>query len=220
MDTLTVISTIQDRLNGGSTNRGQKLSKRQIVYAFNKAQLQWFTLLVKMDERDQITQEKIQKFLVNLCKAPTKDLKNSRYRLKLPDDYFWYQRVVGDSFNEECSHEVYAYPTEEGAVNRNLSDSFSSPSLPWQETFFTVSNDYLNFYVKDFKVRTLNLHYYKCPREIDCEGIIHSDRDGVNINPEVDKISLHEIIDLTVQILSSDIMDNNRFQTTQILRRE
>jgi len=57
------------------------------------------------------------------------------------------------------------------------------------------------------------LVYYRCPREIDMLGIISDCKGKADIDPELDKASLQEVLDLTTLLLAEDIMDQARYST-------
>lgn len=209
-----IYQIVSDRLNKGSSGHNQKISKRLFVMTFNKAQLHWMEERMKVDEINQVRQTELQQFITETCLVPSKG-KNKEYLfIDTPDDFFHYKRVEG-LICGECEHTVYAYPREEGNVNRLLQDRFSNPNLYWQETFFTIGDNKIKFYTDNkFNCKQLLLIYYRCPREVDCEGIQYADRVGVNVNSELDKINLQEVIDITVQILSGDIGDQFRYGIT------
>jgi hypothetical protein len=214
MDVGTVYVKVKDRLNKGSSHN-QNITPRQFVYAFNKMQLHWFDQRVKAEEADKVRQNELQQFIVDIYKTPTNNSKGSFYTIELPEDYFYYKRVIIQAKKGSCSGTLYAYPIEESLVNRYLQDEFNTPSFLWQETFYTVGDNKLRVYHNnDFSVSEIYLVYYRCPKDIDMEGITHTDRDGVNVDPELDKTNLEEVIDLTVRLLSGDIMDSGRFQVT------
>lgn len=200
---------LKDRLNNLSTNANQNLSERAFVFAFNKMQLHWVEERIKIAEANQVRQEEIQHLI--------KEFTNAGLRLdealvfNLPDDYFRYNRVFGNCGNGECDQIVDAYPREEVNGGRLLRDEFQKPSFEWQETFFTLKNNKLYFHINDFDCEDITLIYYRCPKSISMEEV---DLDGyrVNIDPELDKTSLEEVIDLTAQLLAGDTL-NPRYQT-------
>ena len=207
-----VYKNVKDRLNKGSTDYNQNISERQFVFAFNKMQMYWLNRKIKVDEANQDIQESIQEFIEEIEFTPTN--KSEYSTIDLPDDYFRYKRVKGIKCGD-CDTVVYAYPREEKNVNRLLSDSTQNPSLEWEETFFTLGNNKIKFYTDSkFSCSKLLLVYYRCPTPIDMKEIKYEDRQGTDIDPEMDKIELEEIIDLTVQLLSGDISDQNTYGIT------
>lgn len=196
---------LQDRLNKLSTDGGQKISKRQFVQTFNKAQLHWFTERVKVVDSDQVRQEELQRFVKDYCKQPRFDSKSEAYVISLPDDYFYYKDVVGVC--GDCDQKVYGFPVEGNRISRFRQNSFYSPSLEWEETYYLIRSDSVYFYVDSFKCSEIQLLYYRCPAEIDMDGIEYLDRTGVNVDPDLDKVSVQEVLDLTAMIIAGDVSD-------------
>lgn len=202
---------VKQRLNQLSSNAGQKVTEFQFVCAFNKAQYRWFEQRIKVKERDQSIQEDLQIFQKTECLKPT-TTKTGHLQINLPEDYYYYQRVYGKC-EKGCEQEIYAYPREEGNVNRLLNDECTKPSFGWQETFFTIGDCKLIFYIDNFTCSEIVLVYYKCPQEVDMSGIEYPDgKKGINVNSELTKGQLEEVLDLTVQILSADT-NNPRYTT-------
>lgn len=197
---------VQDRLNKLSSNSNQKISKRQFVYAYNKMQLHWFKEKLKNKEFNALYQDSIQKFIETI---DTFSSTKEAYVIKLPSTYFQFVRVYG--ICGECKSLIEGYPREESNAGRLLQDDFHRPSLEWEETFFTIKGDKIYFY-KDFKCEEVNLLYYRYPKEVDMNGIDYRDRLGTNIDSELDPLENQEVLDLVVQLLSSDIQDP-RYQT-------
>jgi hypothetical protein len=210
----TIYAKVKDRLNKGSSSHNQNITERQFVYAFNKMQLHWFDQRIKAEEADKVRQNELQQFIVDFCKTPTNNQKGF-YNIDLPEDFFYYKRVTATAKKGNCEGIIYAYPIEESLVNRYLQDEFNTPSFLWQETFFTIGADKLRVYHNnDFSVSEIYLVYYRCPKDIDMKGVTHIDGDGVDVDSELTKTNLEEVIDLTVRLLSGDIMDSGRFQVT------
>lgn len=213
MNVNTVYQIVKDRLNKGSTSFNQNISERQFVFAFNKMQLHWMNTRIKLDEADQNIQESLQQFIIEKESTPSTILKEY-ISIKLPENYFRYKRVKGIVCGK-CGINVYAYPREESNANRLLSDSNQMPSLEWEETFFTLGNDLVKFYTDNkFKCEKILLVYYRTPLSIDMKEIIDSQTTHSDIDPEIDKIELEEVIDLTVRLLSGDIKDQFTNQIT------
>jgi len=189
---------IKDRLN--KFNSSKDINERQFLYAYNKMIFHWYEERLKVAESTQIRQEELQQYLENICEKLRKD-KTGTY-LKLPEDYYTYSRVKG--ICGDCDNTVIGRPAEEGNINNYL--QLYPPSLEWEETWFTVRDNKLYFYT-DFTCKEVELIYYKCPRliDMDCVG-------GKDIHPDLDKASIHEVLDLVVLLLSGDAQDP-RYQT-------
>jgi hypothetical protein len=207
----TAYQFIKDRLNKNNSGENQGISKRQFVWAFNMAQLFWFDQRLKADSVDKIRQQELQQFVEQVCLVPSESKTRNFVTIQLPSDYYYYIRSYGEA--KDCDNvNIYASLVEEGNVSALLSDEFSRPSLEWEETFSTVASDKLRFYTGgEFNVSQVVLDYYRCPKEIDMEDIVdvvvHS-----NVDPEISKSSIYEVLNLTALILSGDIGDANSFK--------
>lgn len=205
---------ILDRLNKHSTDSGQNISERAFVGAFNQVQYLWFSQRLNVDEQTAEVTEELAQFLVEECKVPKKGKNGQFLYLEKPKDYFRYKRMYGLECGE-CNLTVYAEDVAEGSVNTLLSDEFQKPSAAWQETFFTVVGNTLRFYVDDFTCKEIGLLYYRCPKEVsmsykslDGKKVI-----GEDLDPELTKSDLYEVLNLTALFLAGDINDQSRFQT-------
>lgn len=202
---------VLDLVNKNSSGGGQTISKRNFVFMFNKAQYFWFDQRVKAEEVDKIRQNELQQFVVDICKAPRKS-KGDYYTIDLPKDYFYYKRVTAKATKKTCELTIYGKAVEESSVNSLFNDCFNEPSFEWQDSFYTVGDNKLKFYVKDFKIKEVNLVYYRCPKEIDMsdikeEDVIHTDQEC-----ELSKSNLYEVLDITALLLAGNIGDQGSFQ--------
>lgn len=202
-----IYTRVKDKLQKWSSNAGQNITERVFIDTFNEALLHWFNRRIKNKEVNQDNQESLQRYLKEVCLKPKKG-KNS-YLIDFPEDYFYYSRIYGNCTNGDCEHEVYANPREEGNVNSLLKDSFHKPSFSWQDTFFTLGNNKIRFYIDGFTCSDIVVVYYKCPILLTQDG----DTDLV-------KHDLEEVIDLTVQILAGDIQDPRYNTITNHIRNE
>lgn len=203
---------IKDRLNKNNSGQNQGISQRQFVWAFNMAQYFWFDQRVKADNMDKVRQNELQQFIADICLTPSLNEKKMFYTINLPENYYYYEKAYAYAFKGECEHIIYGDPVEEGNVSKLLEDCFQEPSFEWQESFYTIGNDKLRFYHKDkFQIKEIILTYYRCPIEIDMEEIIDESPHS-NINSELTKSSLYEVLNLTALIISGDIGDTNSFQ--------
>jgi hypothetical protein len=195
--------TVLDRVNELNTNVNQHVSERAFINAFNKVQLHWLEERIKVAEANQVRQEEIQPFIETFSNGAQKV--GDSLVLNLPTDYFRYSRVYGEC-SKDCEQVVHAYPREEGNAGRLLQDDLQRPSFEWAETFFTLKGNTLHFYA-DFDCSTITLIYYRCPVVVDMEDV-----GGSNIDPELTKTNLEEVIDLTALLVSGDT-SNPRYQT-------
>ena len=208
MDIRQVYRQFQFRLNKLGTNANQNFPLAQFVYLVNKAQLHWVESRAKVFENDQSRTDELQQILKDLKADPVK--KDNYYKIPLPKDYLHPVRAVSST---KCGV-IYIKPVEEGNVNALLQNEFTRPSAEWEETFYTIFGGELRAYVTDFTLGKIDLKYLRKPVEVDIAGYIKADGSASgNIDLEFEGVNAQEIIDLAVQIGSTDIGDLERYQT-------
>lgn len=201
---------VQNRLNKGGTNANDNIEKFQFVEAFNTMQVLWVESRFKLTETNITRTDEIQQLLKTVVLKPKKTGSNY-YELSLPQDYLHYKRSV--SF-VPC--EIKNLLQKEGDINTLLQDEFWKPSIEWEETICTIAGNKLRIYVDDFSIKSVELHYFRTPVNINMEDNGFADVNGnptVDINPEFQNSSLIEILNLTCQLLSSDNTDQWNYQT-------
>ncbi len=208
MTVLECYQYINNRLNKLSTNAGDNIPKFQFVEAFNAVQDQWVEARVKLNDTNTVRIDELQPITIALNIVP---IKNKDYSyISLPDDYYHIKRIIGYL---PCP--LYAYPAKESDVNRLLSDEFWKPSIEWEETFYTIMNNQVRVY-GDFNIPNLEIIYYRTPRRINMvdgyNGLVTGEP-NTDIDPEFKNASLLEILNETVVLLASDVMDVARFQS-------
>ena len=195
-------------LNKLGTNAKQNVSLPQFVYLINKAQLHWVESRAKILERDQARVDELQILLKGQTQSGIKQ--SNFYKVKLPKDYFHPVRAYSTT---QCGP-IYAKPVEEGNVNTLLQNEFTRPSAEWEETFFTVFNNELRVYVTDFTLGPITLNYIRTPLPVDIAGYQTNGVPSSNIDLEFEGVNAQEIIDLAVQLATSNIGDMERYQTS------
>lgn len=202
-----------NRLNTLSTNTSDDISKTAFVQAFNTCQIQWVEDRFKLSETSVLRTDELQQlFKVEQLKYG-KEFSNY-LEFNLPSDYLHYKRSVSYA---PCS--ITNYLVKEGDINRLLIDSNWKPSLDWGETLCTIAGNKLRVYFDNFSVSKVELHYLRTPRLINMNTGF-PDVNGKateNIDPEFKNSNLIEILNLTINLLASDVSDQFRFQTTNSL---
>ena len=181
-------------MNKWSSNDGQRVPERIFIDSFNEAQFRWLDSKIKIKEVNKEVQDDLQQFLITKTLIPHRD--TISYKIHLPEDYYQVSRVIADAKKASCNHDVYGYPREESNMNRLLQDDFHKPSFEWQESPITITDNRIRFYTNDFEINDITLVYYRCPKLI-----------AEDIDPELDKGDLDDVINITVRLLASDIQD-------------
>ena len=208
MTVLEAYAYVTNALNKLSSNSGQNIPKDVFVRFFNSVQYQWVEDRVKLNELNKIRIDEIQQLVTTVeIQSPTK--KDQYYEFNLPTNYNHYIRSYSDL--KGCG--ISNWLVKEGDINVLLNDEFWKPSKEWGETICTIGNEKIRVYYDDFTISKLNLVYYRYPVEINmADGF--PDVNGnptVDVDPEFRGSSLIEILNLTVQALSGNIDDVNRY---------
>jgi hypothetical protein len=212
---------IKQRLNKLSSSDYDNIECWQIQEAFNKAQLEWVrrqlngvNLRKDGDEQSTTRVDDLQ-FLITHRELTGTNKKEFFQTTFLPDDYLRHKRVTAYAKSECCpERKMVCYQAEEGDVDVLLTDSFSCPDFDWAETFYTFSGNNIKVYTKDFKVTTVQLSYYRLPKNISIEGCINvqTQEVGKNVECEFKDDVVELIIDEAASILAGDIESQIQIQ--------
>lgn len=149
---------------------------------------------------------------IQSIKVPFKDLsKGSSTELfdnfTLPSNYFDFLdlQVFGSSGN--CKNQKFRSREVKGSnVDNLLIDSDSDPSFKYRDTFYTIENNSIQVYKKNFEVDQVKMSYYRYPKQIE---LIDPDNPESQFKDDVlefdDKL-INRILFLTVSLhqLSAD----------------
>ena len=198
---------VTDRLNKLSSNNSQNIPYPQFIRTFNTAQLQWVEDRYKIDETSNTRIDELSILLKS--QVLSKSVKENYYETTKPDDYFHFKRLYGSPCN------INIIPVKEGDINNLIKSANWRPSKDWEETISTIVGNTIRVYKDDnFSLEDIVLVYYRYPLEVDIAGYVKTDgTSSTDIDPEFKGSSLREILDFTVQILSGDINDVNRFNS-------
>lgn len=212
MNIQEVYLTVTDRLNKISTNNNQSISYHAFVRAFNKSQYAWIENRLKVKESNNIRLEELQQLVETVEIKSNKFQKNPlKISVPFPDNYYRFSRL--DAISGSCL--LSARLVEESNITELLKNEHFKPSLNWEETLLTISNNNLHVWTNnEFTITSVLLNYYRKPVEVDIKGYVSFTGDSQDINPEFTGSSLHEIIDLTVLTLAADINSEFIYQTT------
>lgn len=208
MTVLESYQYVQSRMNKLSSNSKDNIPKYAFVQAFNAVQLQWVEDRIKLKEASDIRINETQQLLKEVSIIPVKE--DSYYKVKLPEDYFHYNRSTSLTPCEIANRLV-----KESNINTLLNNANWKPSLEWGETLATIVNGHLKIYVDNFSISQVNLVYYRYPVDINM-STGHNDINGnptTDIDPEFKGSSLIEILNQTCLLLGADNMDQWIYQT-------
>ena len=227
MDNILLQVKVQQRLNKLASSDYDNLECWQIAEAFNKAQIEFCRKQIhgnnqkqEGDESSKMLIDDMQKLLNETPLTTTLNVRDKYTEQALPTDYLFYKRVSVKSKPSNipsiCSgctgsnQKTMKVNLEEVAdVDELLNDELSKPSIEWNETFCTLSNNFVKVYTNgDFDVEDFLLSYYRKPVEVQFEGCVNPITDviyGSNQECEFKDDIAELIIDEAVSILAGDI---------------
>ncbi len=219
MNVALVFIKVQERLNKLASSDYDNLQCWQIREAFNKAQIEWVRRQVigknDLQSGDEETKNTVDDLQI-LLKSVDINGRNTKLYFetqKIPADYLYYKRVRPVAEKGSCSGvRLKSTLREEANVDEYLGDWSMQPSFDFEETFHTFIGNKIRVYTNDdFNVESINLTYYRLPREIDFQGCDRVDgKSARNIDPEFKDDIVEILIDETVSILAGDIESPNQ----------
>lgn len=204
------------KLNRLTSNDQQDISYQKWVLAFNEAQYHWIENNYKLDEKNKHQIHKLQKILVpnkSILKSNSETLFD---KYDFPTDYLRFSSSYTKI--KECPFILENHLVESHNVHSLLKDEMWNPNLKFEETLITINSDSFNVYTNNkFKTEELILSYYREPVKINIKDNFTDIDDviTVDVDPEFDDINVHEIIDLAVHQLASDVSDEYRRSTIE-----
>ena len=182
-----------------STDRGRFAIKYNISQ--NKV-MEWLIESNASDENRYIQSIKVpfQK-LKNLSKEENFD------NFSLPNNYFDFLDLQVYGSNENCKNQKFRSREVKGSnVDNLLIDSDSDPSFKYRDTFYTIENDSVQVYKKDFNVDLVNISYYRYAKQIELVDPDNPESQFKDEDLEFDDKLINRIIFLAVSLhqLSAD----------------
>lgn len=192
-------------------------NKCQLLYL--REQLRGYNLSKDGDEGSKINLNSFQILITGLSYSYTSANKKEQYYWSsLPSDYYLIKRVDITVEQEECkclSNNFRLYLAENYMCTEYYHDAMKSPSFDWRETFYTIANNELRVYYKDFIIKDVNITYYRKPRVVEKLGEFSSFLNVVsitNVNPELPDDVVENIIQMAASHISGDIQDGMSYQ--------
>lgn len=214
----------KDKLNKLVSNNQQDIPFHIFVQNFNEQQLHWVSNCYKLAEKDSSEISKIQQLLVPHKELINPSNKGFYYEFDFPSNYFKYSSSLSEI--DACPNILENHLKEQHNIGALLKNPDWSPSLKFEETLITISNNKFQVYSpENTKINKLVLSYYRTPIRINMKDGFE-DFDGnitKDVDPEWINDNLEEIIDLTAKQIASNYADlvavqaqSNHIQETQI----
>lgn len=194
--------------NKNNEFKGANIPIEEFVILYNKESEAWLADYIRQNRHNSEIL-KVEELIVSHLKLDYKGSYSDREVFLLPENLF--EIIPGTIISRinGCSLPIFnrLYKPEE--ITTALSDKFLKPSLAWQRGVSRVSNGNLEVYVKDFKVDSTEISYYKQLEPIDVAGYIKHDN-----TPSQDKDTTYSDF-IAHQILNKVVTEAYRIYTDQ-----
>ena len=135
-----------------------------------------------------------------------------------PDNYLNFINISAVLTNDKCKKGVRTQVMKEVKpenIDLLYSDPYNEPSIKYAETLYNTSGSGVFIYKKDFKIKSVDLYFYKKPIEIDIEGYQKDDgSESSNINPDLSDSAL---IEVGIMIAKQFSIANEDYNKVQVL---
>ena len=181
-----------------ATNGGIKMDRARFIQMFNSEQIRLVRSFLDLRNDNRI--KHIQRLMVYSRELERKSSfdKPKSVSFSFPDDYLEFVNVDGIFTKGECEVTDFAmWETKNEDIQELIADEFNKPNFEYRETFYTIGEDSVRVYVSDFDVKSLNMTYYRYPKNVDIEGYIKYDgTQSTSIDPELDDRLVEQILNM------------------------
>jgi hypothetical protein len=209
---------ILDRLNKLNTNANKEITIQAFIRAMRKATLHYVRDRIKLGEATNTIVEDTQRLLVYF---ETTDLTDGDtfQEIDLPENWLRYGRI--ETLIEGCPNlRIYGNVVGETNANQFIDGATTETDPQWQECVVTIQNQKLRLYKsrhtpKPF-IKVVGT-YFRVPTLVNMfDGVTDiNDIPTTDVESDFENDQLQLILDLTGQILASDIEDFDRMKTIQ-----
>lgn len=186
-----------------NSNDDVNIDTARFVLLYNKNAKLWLEEKVRKD-KSNLRIDEIQQMVRENVSLVQVGASIDHLDFKLPDD--WFDNIGAYAL---CSRESCTDRLINGDQVKNEEKRFILFDENWRPDFdfewlpFTVGEDKIQVYFKDFTVNSFVIDYYRYPSPIDIAGYLKVDGTlSTNIDPDIDDIYVNQIIDLVVRDVS------------------
>lgn len=174
------------------------MDRARFIQMFNSEQIRLVRSFLDLRNDNRI--KHIQRLMVYSRELERKSSfdKPKSVSFSFPDDYLEFVNVDGIFTKGECEVTDFAmWETKNEDIQELIADEFNKPNFEYRETFYTIGEDSVRVYVSDFDVKSLNMTYYRYPKNVDIEGYIKYDgTQSTSIDPELDDRLVEQILNM------------------------
>lgn len=196
-----------------ATNGGIKMDRARFIQMFNSEQIRLVRSFLDLRNDNRI--KHIQRLMVYSRELERKSSfdKPKSVSFSFPDNYLEFVNVDGIFTKGECEATDFAmWETKNEDIQELIADEFNKPTFEYRETFYTIGEDSVRVYVSDFDVKSLNMTYYRYPKNVDIEGYVKYDgTQSTSIDPELDDRLVEQILNMIEKQFGLNESEYNRY---------
>lgn len=203
------------RVERNATNGNIALDLGRFVNLFNSCQLRLVRNI--LDKRNNDSIRTIQKLLVFSQILPRESTMTDRVLFRLPDNYLSFVNLKGVFSKGKCdAYDFKLFEAKNENVEELYNDLSNEPSFDYRETFYTIGQDCVSVFTKDFNCESASLTYYRFPSNVDISGYVKADGDdSYSRDPELDDMLVEEILDMVANKFALNEDEYNTYQSTK-----
>ena len=189
--------------NGTTDNLATDKSRYTVKYniAQNKI-IEWFIENNSTDENRYL--QSIKKTYEKLDKST---IKEDYASFLLPKNYFEFIGLKVKGSKENCKNQLFKTREIKGEdVDNYFIDSNLDPSFKYRETFYTIADNAVQVFKKDFNIDSAEMSYYRYPKQVELESPDNPESPFKKEQLDFDEKLINRIIFMTVALhdLASD----------------
>lgn len=181
-----------------SNGTTDKLSTSRSKYAelYNISQNKVIEWLIESNGADE------NRYLQEI-KVPHKELVKNSTKEKYEDfllekDYFDFIDLYVEGQKDKCTLSFTTKEVKNTEVNILYNDPFRDPSFKYAETFYTIAENKIQVYKKDFTIKSSQMSYYKVPKQVTLLFPDNPESEFTNDTHQFDDKMVNRIVLLTV----------------------
>jgi len=204
---------VKDLVDRNSTGSNVDVTKWWFVDAYKVNSIKYVNYLLNNRNDDLLRTIANLKTPAELEKVGTTEKYDE---FSFPSDYLNFINISAILTNDKCKKGVKTQVMKEikpENIDLLYSDPYNEPSIKYAETLYNTSGCGVFVYKKGFRIKNVDLYYYRKPLEIDIEGYTKDDgTDSTNINPDLSDSALIEIGIMIAKQFSLGGEDYNKIQ--------
>lgn len=203
-------------VNRNLTNNNVNVDKPRFVLMFRDIQLRFEDYLLE-NRFDEAIRE-ASHLLVTDKPLSQKSDHEDKTKFSLPKDYFDLSNLHVYANKGDCKKaRMHTFEVKSENTEELLNDKNNEPSFKYRETFYFTSGDRtVSVFKKDFDIQSVNLTYYRKPKEVDIEGYINTDgTPSVSVDPEWEDVSVNKILLAMSKEFAAINSDSNQYNLSK-----